>query len=244
MEMKRKALMAIVAVSWSCCVVSTAFATQWYDFTLSGSDIMTASLYVYVGTTELDSPREADIFDTARRFIPVSDPDADLRTYRSFDSTVDFLTWYSQTSDRLTSFNLWGLGGDDAWGFGEEFIADAWGTGTSTSSDWGSFTDETIYWGTADYDAGLIIGDSSNPDFYFSLGLPDDFSDWYDGVEGQLVFWFGGTMSDENYDPTGILQGNIILTGTPVPEPATMFLFGVGLAGLAGLGKRKGNKQQ
>jgi hypothetical protein len=34
---------------------------------------------------------------------------------------------------------------------------------------------------------------------------------------------------------------NIALANNPVPEPATMLLFGTGIAGLAGIARRKRN---
>lgn len=255
--MQCKTITVAVAVSGICCLAATASATQWYDFTLSGNDMMPTTLPVYTGTTDNNSPRDLGMFDGARRFKPAagSTLPADMRTYRNLNSTLNFLNWYGTSTDRMAQFNLWGYGGADGYGWGEDFTAEAWGYNADSSSPaWDTYMsydpDATglvlNWWTSTGYGEGLAIGATDNPDFTFSLGLADDFNAWYNGQEGMLSFWFGGAMLDGNNQMTGTLQGNIILEGAahnndPVPEPATMLLFGTGIAGLLGLRKKKQN---
>ena len=52
----------------------------------------------------------------------------------------------------------------------------------------------------------------------------------------------GGTpadLTDDGYTVQVLNDGSLFINATPIPEPATMVLFGIGLLGIANLGRRK-----
>ena len=73
-----------------------------------------------------------------------------------------------------------------------------------------------------------------------------------DGIIGPNVIDFGTFIFSEGFQnlvsvnlasPPAFALDNLVFTPSPVPEPATMFLFGTGLAGFIGQRIRRNNKK-
>jgi len=249
-------------------MVVPSFATQvTYEYTINGRDLMN---YVTADGTDGSTAIDNDIYNGARLYRNI-----DSRSYINSEKD-SFTNWANNTTDRLADFNLWGYDGNGAnwgeiykvysWGDTPTSSDSAW-DGYIIDWPWGSFDNyangktgygdhyndgKLLGWGANDYSAGLDFSGTNNPTFTFQMTLNMDdpafgsSSPWYDGVEGQMVFWFGGSMLTEGNEwvTNGIYEGNIILQGEqqPVPEPSTILLMGIGLLGLVGYSRKRSKK--
>ena len=94
-----------------------------------------------------------------------------------------------------------------------------------------------------DYNHGFGFGEINYPELMFSLTLNMDdpafhgnSSPWYNNREGQMVFWFGAWAMNSSGEFTGFYEGNVVLQGdrvSTVPEPASIILFSLGIAGIS-----------
>jgi hypothetical protein len=97
----------------------------------------------------------------------------------------------------------------------------------------------------ATYADGLHFGDAdlASKKFSFQVAFDDTDMWWGQNTQGapntlpELTFWFGGFFDDDSWSDVDsdyyIYEGNMVLTGTVVPEPGTLILSGLGLAALA-----------
>lgn len=191
-----------------------------------------------------------------------------VQSYSTFTSTDSYgthtadlaLGWLSapvQQSDKVSYYPV--LGADDAdWYYGRDAFLYGWNAragvtsidGLSLAATSQAYTDLTVCW-KYDYhtgpgyegEAGGEGGDSGSPSFlpwnggltvlgsHFAISTPpEDGWSTYDGSVQWYVDDINMAMAPSGY------QLDVI---SPVPEPATVLLFGAGLAGLAAANKKK-----
>lgn len=125
-----------------------------------------------------------------------------------------------------------------------------WGTPPDSTSTWVKFQAD-------DYSDAIAFGDGSETNWgkQFTFDITLDESDWnwyganlyetdstgspwYQGVPGQMVFWFGGYELSSDNEWGAIYEGNAVLQGQLVPAPAAVFA-GLGLLGVLGLRRKR-----
>ena len=172
-----------------------------------------------------------------------------LAIYKAWRASLD-------TADEgIGSFNIWLRDNQNAWNWGERLVSnpDLMPTATAASgwqyevmaNPWGSGW--LVQWWTDDANNRLNLVNDLD-DFSFTVDVReisspgDTFIDGVDIAAGSTWdIWFGSYMDLHNDDPAynGWQGFEATLPIGEVPEPATLALFGFGLAGLGYMRRRR-----
>ena len=170
-------------------------------------------------------------------WVDVVDPSPDIKIPPSYTLTHDI------SDSESGSFSSWWMGGTDtisSFNFLVELYDDDVGT-TKHYGNWSYTVPDSVEIGTAyTGSTGLLgsyilhMGENS-----FGGDLSSNFLATADlWIDGKINLTISSIVGDFYFDKSTLtVHGDN--GAAPVPEPATMLLFGTGLAGLAAIGRRR-----
>ena len=218
----------ITTVTWA----SSAFAAPFTNGDFETGDLTGWELTCGTAADEATVVNSPDVMDNYYAKLNDSDSSGIASIYQTFDinplaTTVDVsfdyyftgqddTNWYSDVIFSTFAFKS----GDNCTGFFD--ILDWELTTVSTTSPRGYFETKATY--SASYDVSLV---DESPNAVLQFGI------W----EASAWCW-----RDKTDSWLGVDNISVSSNASPVPEPATMLLFGTGLAGLA-TASRKRKKQ-
>lgn len=252
-----KKFTTILAVAGGLFFSAAAHATNvTYEFSFTAADMMN---YVIVDGADGSTAVDNSLFDGARLTREGGSPY--IRSYIETQNDA-FETWATSTTHTMNAFNIWGFDGLGAkWGddykHTNSLITDSasgWATyDAGWLPAWGAnpnpYTFVSPGWYVEDTIDGFDFDDTDLADQVFTFELSFNTTDWLFGADtngapntlgGPMTFWFGGWMGDDTGAYQYIYEGNLVLTGTRVPEPAPMALLGLGLLAFGVARKRRG----
>ena len=158
-------------------------------------------------------------------------------------ATVDL--WLAEGMDPINGNIQWWLFNDNNGDPGA-ITASGYGTNLSSTHIEQHHTNENVqFWILAfNFDHGVSV--KANTLYWFGLSIQDLRNVWwsnsltkgYNDARSQ-----NGTFDNWEHTSSSNFDMSFKLYGEPVPEPATMLLFGTGLAGLAGYIRRQAKKK-